>query len=92
MIINISYKRTRPARFNDVQSILEILGSPVQHAAVVLRTVSYIEQQIDNYLVFCVVEDVVDVAKLLIFRTVPLQKFPVWQLLNCIEIQGSAVN
>jgi len=67
MITNSSYKRTRPARFNDVQSILEILSSPVQHAAVVLRTASYIEQQIDNYLVFCVDEDVVGCCEIISF-------------------------
>ena len=67
MITNSSYKRTRPARFNDLQSILEILSSPVQHTAVVLRTASYIEQQIDNYLVFCVDEDVVGCCEIISF-------------------------
>lgn len=59
MITNSSYKCTRSARLSDLQAILEILRSPVQHAAIVLRTSAYIEQQIDNYLVFCVDEDVV---------------------------------
>ena len=67
MITNSSYKRTRPARFKDVQSILEILSNPVQHSAVVLRTASYIEQQIDNYLVFCVDEDVVGCCEIISF-------------------------
>jgi len=67
MITNSSYKRTRPARLSDLQSILGILNSPVQHAAVVLRSESYIEQQIENYLVFCVDEDVVGCCEIIIF-------------------------
>ncbi len=67
MITNSSYKRTRPARFNDVQSILEILSSPVQHAAVVLRTAYYIEQQIDNYLVFVWTKIVVGCCEIISF-------------------------
>jgi len=59
MITNSSYKYTRPAHLNDLQSILEILKSPVQHAAIVLRTSAYIEQQIENFLVFCIDGDVV---------------------------------
>ena len=67
MITNSSYKRTRPARLSDLQSILEILNSPVQHAAVVLRSETYIEQQIENYLVFCVDEDVVGCCEIINF-------------------------
>ena len=65
MITNSSYKRTRPARFNDVLLILEILSSPVQLVAVVLRTASCIEQQVDNYLIFCVDEDVVGCCEII---------------------------
>ena len=67
MITNSSYKRTRPAELSDLQSILEILKSPVQHAAIVLRTSSYIEQQIDNYLVFCIDEDVVGCCEVIYY-------------------------
>jgi len=49
MITNSSYKRIRPARLNDLQSILEILSSPAQHSAIVLRKPEYVERQIDNY-------------------------------------------
>ena len=59
MITNSSYKRIRPARLNDLQSILEILSSPAQHSAMVSRTPEYIERQIDNYMVYCVDEDMV---------------------------------
>ena len=58
MIINGSYKRIRPARLNDLQSILEILSSPSQHSVTVSRTPEYIERQIGNYMVYCVDEDV----------------------------------
>jgi N-acetylglutamate synthase and related acetyltransferases len=67
MITNSSYKRTRPAELSDLQSILEILKSPVQHAAIVLRTPVYIEQQIDNYLVFCIDEDVVGCCEVIYY-------------------------
>ena len=65
MITNSSYKHTRPAKLIDVQSIMKILNTPVQHAAVVLRTDEYIEQQIDNYIVFCVDEDVVGCCEII---------------------------
>ena len=65
MITNSSYKRTRLAQLSDIQSILGILKSPVQHATIVLRTSSYIEQQIDNYLVFCIDEDVVGCCEII---------------------------
>ena len=67
MITNSTYKHTRPARLIDLQSILEILNTPVQHAAVVLRSAAYIEQQIENYLVFCVDEDVVGCCEIINF-------------------------
>ena len=49
MITNSSYKRIRPARLNDLQSIIEILSIHAQHSAIVSRTSKYIERQIDNY-------------------------------------------
>ena len=38
---------------------MEILSSPAQHSTIVSRTPEYIKRQIDNYLVYCVYEDVV---------------------------------
>ena len=54
MITNSSYKRIRPARLNDLQSILEIFSSPAKHSAIVSSTPEYIERKIDNYMVYCV--------------------------------------
>ena len=65
MITNSSYKRIRPARLNDLQSIMEILSSPAQHSAIVSRTPEYIERQIDNYMVYCVDEDVVGCCEII---------------------------
>jgi len=59
MITNSSYKRIRTARLNDLQSILEIISSPAQYSAIVSCTSEYIESQIDNYMVYCVDEDVI---------------------------------
>ena len=53
MITNSSYKRIRPARLNDLQSIMEILSSPAQHSAIVSRTPEYIERQVDEDVVGC---------------------------------------
>ena len=50
-----------------MQAILKILHTPVQHAALVLRSASYLEQQIENYLVFCVDEDVVGCCEIINF-------------------------
>ena len=65
MITNSSYKRIRPARLNDLQSIMEILSSPAQHSAIVSRTPEYIGRQIDNYMVYCVDEDVVGCCEII---------------------------
>ena len=65
MITNSSYKRIRPARLNDLQSIMEILSSPAQHSAIVTRTTEYLERQIDNYMVYCVDEDVVGCCEII---------------------------
>ena len=65
MITNSSYKRIRPARLNDLQSIMEILSSPAQHSAIVSRTPEYIERQTDNYLVYCVDEDIVSFCEII---------------------------
>ena len=59
MITNSSYKRIRPARLNDLQSIIGNLNSSTKHSAIVSLTPEYIERQIDNYIVYCVDEDVV---------------------------------
>ena len=59
MISNSSYKRICPARLNDLQSMMRILSSPTQHSAIVSRAPEYIESQIENYMVYCVDEDVV---------------------------------
>ena len=65
MITNSSNKRKRPARLNDLQSIMEIHSGPAQHSAIVLRTPEYIERQIDNYLVYCVDEEVVGCCEII---------------------------
>ena len=65
MISNSSYKRIRPASLNDLHSILEILSSPAQHSAIVSRTPEYIEYQIDNYMTYCVDEDVVGCCEII---------------------------
>jgi len=65
MITNSSYKRIRPARLNDLQSILEILSSPAQHSVIVSRTPEYIERQIGNFMVYCVDEDVVGCCEII---------------------------
>ena len=65
MITNISYKRIRPARLNDLQSIMEILSSPVQHSAIVSRMPEYIERKIDNYMVFCLDEYLVGCCEII---------------------------
>ena len=65
MITNSSYKRIRPARLNDLQLILEILINPAQHSAIVSCTPEYIELQIDNYMFYCVDEDVVGCCEII---------------------------
>ena len=65
MITNSSYKRILPGRLNDLQSIMEILSSHAKHSAIVSRTPEYIERQIDNYMVYCVDEDVVGCCEII---------------------------
>ncbi len=65
MITNSSYKRIRPAGLHDLHSIMEILSSPAQHSAIVSRKPEYIECQIENYMVYCVDEDVVGCCEII---------------------------
>ena len=44
---------------------MEILSSPAQHSAIVSRTLEYIVRQIDNYMVYCVDEDVVGCCEII---------------------------
>ena len=44
---------------------MKILSSPAQHSAIVSRIPEYIESQIDNYLVYCVDEDVVGCCEII---------------------------
>ena len=45
--------------------ILGIISSPAQHSAIVSRTLEYIERQIDNYIVYCVDDDVVGCCEII---------------------------
>ena len=65
MITNSSYKRIRPAGLNDLQAIMGILSSPAHHSEIVTRTPEYLELQIDNYMVYCVDEDVVGCCEII---------------------------
>ena len=44
---------------------MEILSSPAQHSAIVSRTLEYIVRQIDNYMVYCVDEDVIGCCEII---------------------------
>ena len=44
---------------------MENLSSPAQHSAIVSRTPEYIVRQIDNYMVYCVDEDVVGCCEII---------------------------
>ena len=44
---------------------MEILSSHAQHSAIVSRTPEYIERQIDNYIVYCVDEDVIGCCEII---------------------------
>ena len=79
MITNSSYKRTRPAQLSDLQSILEILKSPVQHAAIVLRTLPTLNSKLIIIWCFVLMKTLLVAAKLFIIQMVLLQKLPVWQ-------------
>ena len=46
---------------------MEILNSPGQHVKVDLRTPAYIAQQVDNFLVFCIEEDLVGYYKVIFY-------------------------
>jgi len=44
---------------------MEIFRSPTQHSAIVSRKLEYIERQIDNYVVYCVDDDVVGCCEII---------------------------
>ncbi len=67
MITNSSFESIRPARIGDVHSIAEILEKPMEDMAVVQKSFHYLEQHIENFLVFCIDEDAVGCCELLPF-------------------------
>ncbi|HID22660.1 MAG TPA: GNAT family N-acetyltransferase, partial [Planctomycetaceae bacterium] len=59
MITDSSYQYIRSARLSDIPMIAEILEKPLKDLAVVHKSIAYLEQHIENFLVFCIDEDVV---------------------------------
>lgn len=67
MITNSSFESIRPARIGDVHMIAEILEKPMEDMSIVKKNFTYLEQHIDNFLVFCIDEDAVGCCELLPF-------------------------
>lgn len=67
MITNSTYKKTRAARINDVQTISGILREQFPEGLVVSRTMAYIQQHIEDFLVFCIDEEIAGCCELIDF-------------------------
>ena len=65
MITNSSYQQIRSAKFADIHSITEILEKPIKESVVVNKSIHYLEQHIENFIVFCVDEEVVGCCELI---------------------------
>ncbi|MBF0350659.1 MAG: GNAT family N-acetyltransferase [SAR324 cluster bacterium] len=65
MVTNSSYTQIRPARLSDSHMILEILKKPVQDFAIVSRSIQYVEQHIENFLVYCIDEELAGCCELI---------------------------
>jgi len=68
MITNSSYQHVRPARMGDVHMIAEILEKPMRDNAIVFKSPQYLEQNIENFIVFCIDEEVVACCELVSYR------------------------
>jgi len=68
MITNSSYEQVRFARINDIHQINQILAKPVNELAIVHKSVSYIGQHLENYLVYCIDEELVGCCQLIFFE------------------------
>jgi amino-acid N-acetyltransferase len=68
MITNSSYQTVRPAEMRDLHMIAEILEKPMKDATIVTRGFQDLEEHVENFIVFCIDEDVVGCCELLPFN------------------------
>ena len=68
MVTNSTYEHTRFARLPDAHRIFQILEKPVNDLILVHKSQTYLEQHIENFLVFCVDEEIVGCCELIFFE------------------------
>lgn len=67
MVTNHSFQRVRPAEMSDVHMIGEILQKPMQETTVVPKSFHYLEEHIEDFIVFSVDTEVVACCELVPF-------------------------
>ncbi len=65
MVTNSAYERTRFAKMPDIHRITEILDKPVNGLILVHKSPTYLEQHIENFLVFCIDEELAGCCELI---------------------------
>ncbi len=68
MITNSIYECVRFAKLNDVHRIIQILEKPIKDLVLVHKSHAYLEQHIENFLVFCIDEELAGCCELILFK------------------------
>ncbi|MBF0287877.1 MAG: amino-acid N-acetyltransferase [SAR324 cluster bacterium] len=68
MVTNSVYECVRFAELNDVHRIIPILEKPIKDLVLVHKSHAYLEQHIENFLVFCIDEEVAGCCELILFK------------------------
>ncbi|MBF0278516.1 MAG: amino-acid N-acetyltransferase [SAR324 cluster bacterium] len=65
MVTNSAYERIRFAKLHDIYRITQILDQPANNSALVRKSHTYLEQHIENFLVFCIDEELAGCCELI---------------------------
>lgn len=68
MVTNSVYEHTRFAKLNDIHHIIQILEKPINDLILVHKSPTYLEQHIENFLVFCIDEELAGCCELIFFE------------------------
>lgn len=67
MITNTSYQKIRTAKLCDIPEIMRLLEKPVRESLLIHRSAGYVENNIEQFLVFCIDEELVGYCEMIPF-------------------------
>lgn len=68
MLTNSAYEHIRFAKLPDIHHIQQILEKPVNELVLVHKSSTYLEQHIENFLVFCIDESLIGCCELIFYE------------------------